>query len=73
MTIFRIRYELYEYTIMSFEFTNALATCQKLINNAFRNYLNIFVIAYFDDIFIYSQNETKHVQHVHSIFRSLNE
>lgn len=73
MTIFRIRYEFYEYTIMSFELTNVSTTYQKLINNAFKKYLNIFVIAYFDDIFIYSQNSEKHVQHVHEMFRSLNE
>ena len=73
MTIFRTQYEHYEYTIMSFEFTNVSATCQKLINNAFKKYLNIFVIAYFDDIFISSQIKKKHVRHVNAIFRRLNE
>ena len=68
MTIFKTRYEFYEYMVMSFEFTNASTICQKLINNAFRKHLNTFVIAYFDDIFIYSQNEKKHVQHVHTMF-----
>ena len=58
---------------MSFELTNASATCQELINNAFKKYLNIVIIAYFDDIFIYFKNKTKHVQHVHQMFCSFNE
>ena len=73
MTTFKTRYKLYKYTIMSFEFTNVSATYQKLINNAFKKYLNIFVIAYFDDILIYSQNEEEHIRHVHAVFKNLNE
>ena len=73
MTFFKTRYKLYEYTIMPFELTNASATCQELINNVFKKYLNNFVIVYFDNILIYSQNKKEHVQHVHQIFRNLNE
>ena len=58
---------------MSFEFTNVSTTCQKLINNAFRKHLNIFVIAYFDDIFVYFKNMNEHVRHVNTMFRCLNE
>jgi hypothetical protein len=35
---------------------NALATFQELINNVLRTYLDIFVIAYLDDILVYSEN-----------------
>jgi hypothetical protein len=66
-TTFKIRYELYEYTIMFFEFTNVSTSCQKLINNALKKHLNIFVIAYLNDILIYSKNLTKHTQHVKKI------
>ena len=72
-TIFKIRYKHYKYTIMSFELTNVLITYQKLINNAFKKHLNIFVIAYFDDIFIYFKNMNEHVRHVDTMFQCLNE
>ena len=56
---------------MSFEFTNASTTYQKLINNALKKHLNIFVIVYFDDIFIYFKNMKKHVQHINTILKYL--
>ena len=71
-TVFRIWYKHYKYTIMLFEFTNVLTTCQKLINNAFKKHLIIFVIAYFDDIFIYFKNMKKHIQHINTVFQCLN-
>ncbi len=59
--------------VMSFELTNAPTTCQKMINDALRQYLNIFVIAYLNDIMIYSTTLKKHVQHVSQILKCLNE
>jgi hypothetical protein len=59
--------------IMSFGLINASATCQKMINDALRQYLNIFVIAYLNDIMIYSITLKKHVQHVSQILKCLNE
>jgi len=58
--------------IMSFELINAPATCQKMINDALRQYLNIFVIAYLNDIMIYLITLKKHVQHVSQILKCLN-
>ncbi len=40
---------------MSFELTNVLTMCQKIINNILRQYLNQFVITYLNDIIIYSK------------------
>ena len=70
-TIFRTRYEHYEYTIMSFELTNASTTCQEMINDALREHLNVFVIAYFDDILIYFKTLLKHKQHVQTMLQCL--
>jgi len=58
---------------MSFGLINASTTCQEMINDALRQYLNIFVIAYLDDIMIYSTTLKKHVQHVSQILECLNQ
>ena len=72
-TIFRTRYEHYEYTIMSFEFTNASTTCQNMINNALRQRLNKSVIAYLNDILIYSKILKQHIKHVFLMLECLND
>ena len=59
--------------IMSFELINVSTTCQEIINDALRQYLNIFVIAYLNDIMIYSITLKEHVQHVSQILECLNQ
>ncbi len=71
-TAFRTRYELYEYTMMSFGLTNASTTCQEIINDALRQHLNRFVIAYLNDIMIYSKILKEHVSHVSKVLECLN-
>ena len=56
---------------MSFEFINALATCQQMINDALKDLLDIIVVVYLDDIFVYSENSVKHEKHVKQIFKCL--
>ena len=56
-TAFRTRYGLYEYMVMLFGLTNAPATCQEMINDTLREYLDVFVIAYLDDILVYIAGE----------------
>jgi hypothetical protein len=60
-TAFRIRYKLYKYTVMPFELTNTPASCQRMINEQLYEYLNIFIIAYLNDILIYSETLEEHV------------
>jgi len=57
---------------MSFEFTNASTTCQKMINNALRQYLDQFVIVYFNDIMIYSNILKEHINYVFKVLKCLN-
>ncbi len=59
--------------IMSFELINVLTTCQEIINDALRQYLNIFVITYLNDIMIYLIILEKHVQHVSQVLECLNQ
>jgi hypothetical protein len=58
--------------VMPFGLINAPTTCQEMINDALRQYLNIFVIAYLDDIMIYLITLKKHVQHVSQVLECLN-
>ena len=54
MIAFKTRYGLYEYIVMLIGLTNAPATFQSIINRALHKYLDIFIIAYLDDILVYS-------------------
>jgi hypothetical protein len=56
---------------MPFKLTNAPATFQALINNVLREYLDIFVVAYLDDIPVYSETEEEHVRQVNQALRAL--
>src|SRR5204863_3867277 len=58
---------------MLFRLTNVSATFQELINHVLYNHLNKFVIAYLDDILIYSENKKNHEKHVKKILRKLQE
>ena len=44
---------------MLFKLTNSLVTFQNYINKIFAKKLDVFVIIYLDDIFIYSKNKEK--------------
>ena len=56
---------------MLFGLINASTTCQEMINDALREHLNVFVIAYLDDILIYFKTLKKHEQHVKTMLRCL--
>ena len=49
---------------MLFRLTNAPATCQALINNILRAHLDITVIAYLDNILIYSGNKEDYIKYI---------
>jgi hypothetical protein len=63
-TAFSTRYGLYEYLVMSFELTNALAHFMYLMNSVFMSELDKFVMVFIDDILIYSKSEEEHAQHL---------
>ena len=50
---------------MLFRLTNALATFQGYINKILAEKLNVFVIVYLDNIFIYTKNKDK--EHVEAV------
>ena len=56
-TAFRTHYGLFEYNVMPFELANAPATFQNMMNEIFKDMIDLGVIIYLDDILIYSENE----------------
>ena len=60
LTIFRTRYDLYKYKILSFNLYNGAVFFQRYINNVLFDYLNNFYIVYVDDILIYLENPKDH-------------
>ena len=72
-TVFRTRWGHYEYQVMPFGLTNALASFQELINDTLREYLDTFVLAYLDDILIFSTDYKQHVQHMRIVLQKLRE
>jgi hypothetical protein len=68
-TAFSTRYGLYEYSVMSFGLTNALAHFMYLMNFMFMSELDKFVVVFIDDIIIYSKSEEEHEQHLWVILK----
>src|ERR1700719_720393 len=56
---------------MFFRLINILVNFQALINDIFREYLDIFVVAYLDDILIYLINEKDHIKQVNLVLKAL--
>jgi hypothetical protein len=70
-TAVRCRYALYEYRVMPFGLCNAPSTFQSMINGIFRDLLDQEVIAYLDDILIYSENEESHIDLVRRLMERI--
>ena len=58
-TVFQSRYSHFKYQVMLFGLFNAPASFQSYTNKILAKKLNIFVIVYLDDIFIYTKNQAK--------------
>jgi hypothetical protein len=63
-TAFSTRYGLYEYLVMSFGLTNALAHFMYLMNSVFMPELDKIVVVFIDDILVYSKSTEDHEEHL---------
>ncbi|KAK3553532.1 hypothetical protein QTP70_004165 [Hemibagrus guttatus] len=66
-TAFHTTHGRYEYLVMPFGLTNAPTVFQSLINEVFQDILGKGVIAYIDNILVYSTSLEEYVRHVRAI------
>jgi hypothetical protein len=71
LTFFNIKYGQFEYLVILFGLCNAPSIFQSYINNAFRNYLDVFCLAYLDNIFIFNNILEEYRTHVILILERL--
>ncbi len=57
--------------MMPFGLTNAPASFQSYIHGVLRPYLDIMVIVYLDDVFVFSRNSSQHEKHVREVLKAL--
>jgi hypothetical protein len=70
-TAFVSRYGLYEFMVMAFGLTNALAYFMDMMNKAFMEYLDKFVVMFIDDILVYSRSKEAHEGHLRLVLQKL--
>ena len=72
-TAFRTRYSLYKYLVIPFGLANTPSSFQYYINDALRDYLDVFCIVYIDDILIYSRSKKEYTQYIRQVLQRLRE
>ncbi|XP_057759548.1 uncharacterized protein LOC130979980 [Arachis stenosperma] len=72
-TAFWTRSRHYEFTVMSFGLTNALAVFVDYMNRVFRPFLDKFVVVFIDDILVYSKMAKEHEEHLNIVLQVLKE
>jgi hypothetical protein len=70
-TVFCTRYGSYEYTMMSFGLTNALAYFMYLMNKVFMEYLDKLIVVFINDILIFSKTEEEYEKHLRLVLEKL--
>ena len=67
-TAFVTRYSLFEYTVLPLGLCNAPSAFQRLMNSVTGEYIDDFVLVYFNDILVLSATEHENERHLRLIF-----
>jgi Reverse transcriptase (RNA-dependent DNA polymerase)/Aspartyl protease len=70
-TAFRCRFGSFEFRVVPMGLCNSPAAFQAMMNRIFYPFLDKFVVAYLDDILIYSKNEAEHVEHLRRVLDTM--
>ena len=68
-TTFTTPWDTFMYSKMPFGLINVGATFQRVVDIAFLEERDKFVVIYLDDITIFSKNDEKHIQHLERVFQ----
>jgi hypothetical protein len=63
-TTFMMRYDFYEYLVMSFGLTDAPTHFMYIMNLVFMPELDQFIVVFIDDILVYSKSMEEHEDHL---------
>ena len=67
-TAFATEWGIYAYRVMPFGLTNALATFQRLMSHAFKEYLRVFLEVFMDNLCVYSMLRHEHIHYLTKVF-----
>ena len=67
------RYDLFEYTVLPLGLCNAPLTFQRLLNSVMGEYIDGFMLVYFDDILVFNTNKHEHENYLRLAFYKLRE
>lgn len=68
LTAFTTKYGTYHYNMLPMGLVNSPATFQRLIDLCFRPLINKCLVAYIDDLNVYSNNYYEHLHHLKQVF-----
>ncbi|KAG0974677.1 hypothetical protein G6F28_013156 [Rhizopus arrhizus] len=71
LTAFTTKFGTYHYNTLPMGLVNSPATFQRLIDLCFRPLINKCLVAYIDDLNVYSLNHQDHLQHLEQVFQCI--
>lgn len=70
-TAFKAKFDLYEWMVMPFGFTNAPSVFMQLMNHLIKLFICKFIVVYLNDVLVYRKSLEDHVLHLQCVFEVL--